>query len=459
MLPRIAAFLRQHQIPHTYRDLAPRQFPPPVTEGLGDFRAGQRKALETIWNSEFGQIWAPTAFGKTELTIKLVKSYPTLKILVVTPFAETVRQLRKRFADHGVDAGIVDGQHHKVQRVTICSAMSLMKVAGPDWDLVLYDEVHKSAAPSSRQALAACTRAKLFGLTASGEGRADNAEIVVEALFGPVICQVEYEEAVKAGNILPIVVLMLDTTGHDTDVKDPGAKSRHLVWRNSQRNAIISQAADMVSKLGQTLVITTVLEHALRLRRRLPGWPVVYGTAPKAHMRDDMTAAEFRAASRAKLLREFMDKLGVPVLNDKDKGELSDKFCSGEIRAAISTMTWSTGVDFPQLQFVIRADAATSEIASTQVPGRGGRLHDTKKCGILIDTEDEFDRTLDNRKKSRIRVYREKRWTILRHIRLEELTRICEGLISHGPSFATDWMLQTARTRSHGSATLPLASQ
>lgn len=86
-------------------------------------------------------------------------------------------------------------------------------------------------------------------------------------------------------------------------------------------------------------------------------------------------------------------------------------FERGELRRVISTC-WNQGVDFRNLEVLIRAGGMGSEIRSVQLPGRLSRTADGKAYGLLIDYMDEFDDRLFRRAQKRLRLYRKKGWDI-----------------------------------------------
>ena len=99
-------------------------------------------------------------------------------------------------------------------------------------------------------------------------------------------------------------------------------------------------------------------------------------------------------------------------LTAKQKEELRRKFESGELKKVIATTTWKEGVDFEQLETVIRADGSSSKVVNTQMPGRLSRLFEGKASGKLIDFRDEFNDWARNRTNVRLRVYREHQWSV-----------------------------------------------
>ena len=96
----------------------------------------------------------------------------------------------------------------------------------------------------------------------------------------------------------------------------------------------------------------------------------------------------------------------------KDVEALQEDFSTGKERRAIATSIWSTGVDFPELAVIIRADGGASKIKDVQMPGRVARLSKGKDRGILIDFSDSFDAWTLRRARSRRTNYESKGWTV-----------------------------------------------
>jgi superfamily II DNA or RNA helicase len=78
----------------------------------------------------------------------------------------------------------------------------------------------------------------------------------------------------------------------------------------------------------------------------------------------------------------------------------------------ISTHTWGTGLDFPHLGAVIRADGGSGKIDNTQLSGRVTRPSDGKQIGVIVDFDDVNNRRLSARAKKRMGSYRGKGWKI-----------------------------------------------
>ena len=98
------------------------------------------------------------------------------------------------------------------------------------------------------------------------------------------------------------------------------------------------------------------------------------------------------------------------TLKTKDKNALADKMASGELRAAISTMTWAEGVDLVQLNVLVRADGMISKVRNDQIPGRLSRLWETKKMGLLVDFNDTWTPWVVRNTKAREATYKRNKW-------------------------------------------------
>ena len=432
-------------------------FPQPCMENLGGFRHGQQAALETVWKSDGGIIDCSTGWGKSEEIAKICTSYHGLEdypIIVVAPGKEILNNIVERLATYGIDAGLVDGSHNKRRQITVCSAFSLMKMEDngdlSKARLCLFDEVHRCAATTIRTPLIRMSKARMFGFSATVEGRADNADIVIEALFGRRICTVTYGEAEKHKLVAPMHVIMVETEGPAMDIQDPTAKTRHGIWRNNARNQMFASVASQLVEMGQTLIITQTLEHAANIFKLLPpGWQLVYGNHPQSMVKTEKRKfdkklennpelpegsfpkkpASLRRAER--MAKEFQE-MGLPPLSESRRKELAEQFKRGEIRGVVATGIWSTGVDYPGLQFVIRTEGSASEIQSGQTSGRGSRLSEAfgKSIGIVIDAEDKFDDSLARRRQSRVRVYQKNGWSIQRGARPEEVPTLCQQILT-----------------------------
>jgi DNA repair protein RadD len=404
---RVAAVLRAEGYQIQYQDLRQHRLPLPDLSRLEPLREGQEPVLAAIISSDCGIIEAPTGAGKSFMIRQLCRIWPTARIVVCSYSKDIVRMLYTELLEllPPEEVGLVgDGSCQNDRRVVCVVDKSLMKLDLEDIDIFIYDEVHRAAAEMTKNTIYKCRNARMWGFSASPKGRADGADMETEAMFGPQIATLTYEEVQKTGSIVPMIVFRVSCSHLRPIVANTQtAVERHGLWRNEDRNELIAQMVGWVDQYfppdQQILIAVKSVEHAVHLGSYLPDFKLVYAT-----MDPDR---------RESWERWGLIKKGDHPLTAHAREQARLDFRDGKLRRAIATGVWSTGVDFPGLNVVIRADGQRSTIQATQVPGRATRSNDGKKeYGIVIDFDDKFHDTLANRALGRFRHYRKKGWTI-----------------------------------------------
>jgi len=347
---------------------------------------------------------APTGWGKSFVVRYVCRLFKDARIAIVTPGVDLVESMYKLLKERIRGVGAVSMNHDHIDRVTVSTIDSMEKLRGIEWDILLFDEAHRAGSPCVSNAIATTFHtAKCVGFSASPVGRTDNADLVVEALFGPVIYNVSYQEGVERGAVSPIRVEMYRVpNGPSCEGKASVVRNRHGLWRNKHRNKLIADICGALPADEQALIIVGTAEHAIRLHGLLPDWPVVFSTAGKGAVK-------------------LLTKGELPWIDGMEPGGNMSKayreqcrldFESGKMKRAIATGVWNTGVDFTNLRWLIRADGLASVIQSIQTPGRLSRKSDGKTYGTLIDFQDEFDSGLLRRSAARKRQYASMGWVV-----------------------------------------------
>jgi hypothetical protein len=375
------------------------------------FRPGQEDCLYQVAIHDFGVIDAVTAFGKMWIIAMICVLYPYAKIDIVTKRKEVVQSLVRMLTRWIPSVGQVGGGKRKVGRVTVYTADSIHK-SDFQADIVLVDEVHEMMTDRYAELLARYWVARLYGFTASKETRADNAHHRMEGLAGPTIFYMDYPTAQRLGLVVPIIVQWLDVLM----AYNPIQGYSHLVmrkkfgfWRNDYRNAILAGAFSSLAESGhQVLALVDTVDHAVHLRRHLPGWELCYSEAAlqenseesdresrfETYVRDGLMSPDeqMTASRRENMRRAFEDR---------------------RLTKAIATGVWSVGVSFDSLQVLGRCGGGASETGNVQQPGRVCRVDAAsgKECGIVIDTNDYFDSTTSEWSADRRRSYHRREWT------------------------------------------------
>ena len=240
------------------------------------YRPRQEECVDAVIKNECGVVWAVTGFGKMVMIAMVCLAFPNARIAIVTKRLRLVNKLRQFLLKYIPSVGQVDGGHKKKGRVTVYSAASLAH-SSFDEDVVLCDEGHELLADEASSTLARYRHARMYTFTASPRGRLDGADIRLESLFGRPIFYLPYPEAVKLGLVVPIRVEWADVCldrnpcGGMEDVR----KKRWGLWQNDGRNQVIADKALSFGDDEQVLVTVETIEHAIHLRKFLPGFTLV----------------------------------------------------------------------------------------------------------------------------------------------------------------------------------------
>jgi superfamily II DNA or RNA helicase len=410
-LARIAAMLKKLGCPTRLRDTSPARKRPGCYEAKWDnltgrieFRARQEECLRLISRARCGIIKAVTGFGKTTMIGALALLFPDAKIHVVTKSVDVAERIVKSLKRFIPRVGFVGDGSRQWERVTVITAGSLSHSDG-EADFLFCDEVHQLATINFSTQLAQKYRhSRNFGLSATPYARMDNAHAVLEPLFGPMIFELTYQEAVTLGLVVPIRVTWLPIRMPFNPVErysNRVAKKRYGIWTNLARNRQIADAVRSYPDTHQVLILVETIEHAVHLGHLLPDYTLVYSFMPPS----DCAAYKKRGLLPA----------DYKPLNDYQKHQLRSNFESGTLRHVIATDVWATGVDFEQLNVLVRADDRDSDIVDVQGPGRVSRVYVSpegvkKEFGEVIDCMDTFDSTFYRKSMGRRNSYKLLGW-------------------------------------------------
>jgi len=406
-VPRIVGGLQKLGMEIVYDDRRPCGLPDPnlsVLKGI-EWRHRQNEVFASLLAHRSGIIKCPMGYGKSFLAKQLARVYPTSKIVVTVTSLDIAKGIFDDLKFDIPDLGFcgTGGQHPG--RVTIAVAKSL-EHCPRDANLVLCDEAHTLCTTSYIKLLNRFTKAKMFGLTATPEGRSDGADGFMECMFGPIISDVSYQEGVAHGNIVQIDArIYRSPVGPDVSgISNKATADRLGIIRNNDRNKLVIRAVkELEEELGpeaQILVMVDKIEHAYLLGQSLPGYTIVTGVLPKERTEELLANG---AMTKEQIL-----------CSTKDRDAHRKAFERNELKRVISTRVWDKGVDFRELAGLVRADGLASSIAANQIPGRLSRLGKTtdKSVGILVDFYDSFSGNLLSRSKARIKAYKNNGWNI-----------------------------------------------
>jgi superfamily II DNA or RNA helicase len=373
-------------------------------KGRIEFRPRQEELLKIIAKAPCGVIKAVTGFGKTTLIGAAALLFPEARIDVVTKSVDVAERIVRSLRRLLPKVGMIGDGYRQRERVTVITAGSLTHADG-NADFLFADEVHQLATVNFSTGLAARYRnSRNFGMSATPYARMDNAHAVLEPLFGPLVFDLPYQQAVELGLVVPVRVRWLPIRlSHNPAERynNRVARKRHGVWTNYERNRMLADAVNDYPDTHQILILVETIEHAVHLGRHLPDFTLVYS---------QMSPQDCAKYKKLKYLPS-----DYRALNDYQKHDYRSQFEAGTLRRVIATDVWSTGVDFEQLNVLVRADDRDSDIVDVQGPGRVSRIYTApdgtvKEFGEVLDCMDTFDPTFYRKSVGRRNSYKLLGW-------------------------------------------------
>jgi superfamily II DNA or RNA helicase len=304
--------------------------------------------------------------------------------------------------------GRVGGGHRERGLKTVYTADSWHH-SSFDADIVLVDECHQLVRPRHLRMLNRYQQARHFGFTASRNTRADNAWRWLESIYGPVVFFMDNSEAEQLGLSAQVLVQWIEINSElmggvnpILSLDDPVEIKRMAFWRNRPRNRRIAEVVRTLVREGQqVLVLVDTVDHGLHLRRELPEATLCYAEH-----------ALQQPHKRLAYIQSGLMTSDEPSMTADRREAYRLAFEGGEMRCAIATSIWHTGVSFDTLNALVRAEGAVSQTRNIQLPGRVCRIDQAtgKHVGLLLDCFDSFDPRLARRSHSRRLAYAKRKW-------------------------------------------------
>jgi superfamily II DNA or RNA helicase len=347
-----------------------------------ELRHGQDEFLLKLASNECGRFDCPTGWGKSFMIGMVASIFRQARIDVVSKRIPVIEKtIYPELCGMLPSVGICTGSRKVLgRRVTCFSAGSLHKSDGKA-DILLWDECHEAAGDSFAAGIAKYTRARRYGLSASHDMRNDGKDARLEGIFGPVIYSLSYQEAEAHDLVVPIVVKWRSVHGDanicaglvDTE------KYRAGIWTNTHRNRLVAEDASSYKPDEQVLVVVDTIEHAVHLKKLLPGFTLV-------HAEGGMSERDRRYYVKHKLISP-----DEPEMTRRRLDALKNGFESGALKKVIATTVWNVGVNFRRLGVLVRADAGAAGSDDIQILGRVSRAFEGKDFGVIHEYEDQFD--------------------------------------------------------------------
>lgn len=342
-----------------------KDFPLPRMELTRDHRFSQRELLMSgLSLNKSGLIGAPTRYGKSFLILNTVRAYPNLRILVVIPGQDLLKQTVDFLKAFIKTREIVQigGKSRKVYQsefgITVCSADSLHKIHESEIDLILVDEPHSMVTVGRMAEWIRFEGIRRIGFGATLHGRFDGKDKLITGLFGPVLAERTYLEAVEEGAICPLVIIFVKMALHPracTARSRDGAYNQ-LFFRNKQMASLCGEICrDIIPEDQQALIFIKNEKQANLFKAKLKN--------------DDSVIAMAK------------------VLSTKKREEVFERMQRGEILRCLATNIYAQGVTFSDLRVMLNFEAGGNNTSAIQKPGRLAEIRPGKNYGLIVDFE------------------------------------------------------------------------
>ena len=324
------------------------------TETLDAIRSGYAEGHRAIC------VQAPTGYGKTVLSAKLVENAREKKkrLIYSVPAISLVDQTVEMFYSQGLyDVGVIQAHHHMTdwsQPVQICSVQSLQKRTMPDFDIMMIDECHIWFRWYEKIFRDPAYQKKLF------------------------IGQSATPWTKGLGNYYTHLVVAATTQ----DLINRGLLSDFRVYAPSHPDltGVPTIAGDYhEGKLSEKMQEGTLTADVVETWLKLAEWrPTLCYAVDVLHARK--LQAQFRAA-------------GVPCgyqdakTKDAERRQLKKDFHSGGVKVVVSVSTMTMGIDW-DVRCISLVRPTKSEMLFDQIMGRGLRTAPGKDDLLCLDHSD-----------------------------------------------------------------------
>ena len=314
-----------------------------------ELRKYQEECIEAIEQAGPGN-WLcqmATGLGKTVTFANIPRKGRTL---ILSHRRELVHQPRKYFScSFGVELGEERSHGEEVISASVQTLSHRLERFHPDdFDTIIWDEAHHTAAPSYRKIFGYFTPRRNLGFTAT-PNRTDG--IRLDDVFQDIIFQRDLRWGIENGYLSDIycrrVDIGFDLRGVSTRGGDyaPGELEEAM---EGTEDAIAQAYRELAE--GATLIFAVSVRQAEAIAERIPGAVTVTGgTEP-----------------------------------EKRKSIL-EAFTSGKRPCIVNCMVFTEGTDIPRVETVIIARPTQSDSLYAQMVGRGLRLYPGKEKLNLID--------------------------------------------------------------------------
>ena len=299
---------------------------------------------------------SPTGSGKTTLASEIIKRCVEKgkKALFIAHRQELVYQAHARFAEFGINAGIIMPPHTLANGhdVHVASIQTLIRREHPPADVIFIDESHHSTANSYHSIIKNYPDAILIGLTATpyrmdGKGLGN--------IYGDIIVSSTIEKLIKDKYLVQPRYFGAKKDFSDIHIQAGDYNTKELFQKMDEKvlyDGVVEKFKQFGS--GKTLIFCVNIEHSTKTTR--------------AFIDAGYKAMHFDCDTK-----------------NADRKIILDKFRRGDIDILSNVAICTEGFDLPAINTVILNRATKSKCLFVQMVGRALRPSEGKEHAIIID--------------------------------------------------------------------------
>ncbi|MFY9705903.1 MAG: DEAD/DEAH box helicase [Desulfobacterales bacterium] len=260
---------RKLDITYTVEDRR-RSLPPVDYVFNGQLRPFQQQAVQHMLRKEFGTLNSPTGSGKTVMALYILaqRKQPALIIVHTADLARQWSERIETFLNIPVkEIGRIGGGKKKIgEKITVALVQSLYKCAetvAPQVGHLIVDECHRTPSRTFTDAVTEFDARYMLGLSAT-PWRRDNLSKLIFWHLGDVHHQVEKNDLIRTGQVLPADIIFRETEFKPYyDPVQEYSKMLSELTLDDDRNRLIAAdiAAEADSHPGICLVLTDRKKH------------------------------------------------------------------------------------------------------------------------------------------------------------------------------------------------------
>ncbi|MGA8239297.1 MAG: DEAD/DEAH box helicase [Desulfobacterales bacterium] len=260
---------RKLDITYTVEDRR-RSLPPVDYVFNGQLRPFQQQAVQHMLRKEFGTLNSPTGSGKTVMALYILaqRKQPALIIVHTADLARQWSERIETFLNIPVkEIGRIGGGKKKIgEKITVALVQSLYKCAetvAPQVGHLIVDECHRTPSRTFTDAVTEFDARYMLGLSAT-PWRRDNLSKLIFWHLGDVHHQVEKNDLIRTGQVLPADIIFRETEFKPYyDPVQEYSKMLSELTLDDDRNRLIAAdiAAEAASHPGICLVLTDRKKH------------------------------------------------------------------------------------------------------------------------------------------------------------------------------------------------------